>query len=215
MPPHCEHGCEIEKKAWPCCSMPRPLAARAHGRRGARLRARAVAGGAWRRQRHRHRYLRALHRLVERDVHLSRGLGRARARCGMPGQAAPPLPNLGRRGCRTRRRNRPGPPRRRRAGKRWDRSRRRCPRRSHLALALLRVGRDHWASCTSLKRSSAGVAGVAVGVVLAGQLAVGLLDLLVGGLLLDAERLVWILTAGMATRPPLRARAGSRCPRSQ
>src|SRR3954452_24254980 len=24
VPPHFEHGCEMEKRPWPCCSMPRP-----------------------------------------------------------------------------------------------------------------------------------------------------------------------------------------------
>src|SRR3954447_16879032 len=46
------------------------VAARADGGRGARLRAAAAARRAGSRQRDRHRDLRALHRLLERDVHL-------------------------------------------------------------------------------------------------------------------------------------------------
>jgi hypothetical protein len=63
-----------------------------------------------------------------------------------------------------------------------------------------------------------GVIGVAVGVVRARKLAIGLLDLSGGGLLVDAEDGVWILARGhhRATYPATSTRAGrTRLPASR
>ena len=77
--------------------------------------------------------------------------------------------------------------------------------------------RTEYASWISLKRSSAFVvAGVRVGVVLARKLAVGLLDLVLGGPLLDAERLVEVRHLRLLCRlPPRRARAAAPAPFSR
>jgi hypothetical protein len=76
-------------------------------------------------------------------------------------------------------------------------------------LALVGSDRIAYAPWTSLKRSSAACRRVLVRVVLARELAVGLLDLVVRGLLVDAERLVGVLHRGHR-QPETTTRAGRR-----
>ena len=157
----------------------------------------APAGRARRRDGDRHRHLRALHRLLERDVHLglevAAALGRvapartaARAAAAAEqvgedvGEAAEPA-GAGRPAGAA------SAPERARVEAAEDAA------AGVVALALVGVGQDRVRLLHLLEALLRRlVAGVAVRVVLAGELAVGLLDLLVGGLPVDAERLVWV-----------------------
>src|SRR4051794_30100842 len=171
---------------------PAALAARADRGRGARLRARAVAGGACGRQRHGHRHLRALHGLVERDVHLGLEVAAALGPAAHAGTTRTASAEEVGEDVREAAREAAGP-----AGAAAPEGARieaaEDPAAGVIALALLRVGQDRVGLLHLLEALlRGGVVRVAVRVVLPGQLAVGLLDLVVGRLLVDAERLVWI-----------------------
>ena len=171
------------------------LAARAHRRRRSGLRARAAAGRAGRRDRHGDRHLRALHRLVERNV----DLGLEVAAALRPVARAPP--GAGRAGAEQVGEDVPDPAEAAESGcARPERARVEAaedPATRVVLLALLGVGQDRVGLLDLLEPLlGALVALVAVGVVLARELAVGLLDLVLGGLLVDAEDLVGILDGG-------------------
>src|SRR5918996_4533997 len=162
------------------------LAARADGRRGARLRARPVTGGAGRRQRHRDRHLGTLHRLVERHVHLglevpaALGARGARAAAGTAAHSAEQVREDVAHAAEAAAE---------RAGVEAAARAAEDPAARVVRLALVRVGQDRVRLLHLLEALLGGlVAGVAVRVVLAGELAVGLLYLLVGGLAVDAQR---------------------------
>ena len=169
------------------------MAAGADRGRGARPGARPVAGGTGSGHRHGDRDLRALHRLVERDVDLglqvtaTLGPVRPAATRGSTGPeqvgqdvADPPEPAAARAGPE---------------GARIEAAE--DPAAGVVSLALLRVGQDV-VGLLDLLEALLGrlVTGVAVGVVLARELPVGLLDLVRRGLLVDPEDLVRVLDRG-------------------
>ena len=180
LPPQREHGWEIENRPWPWDSTPAALAARADLRRGARLRARAVARRAGRRRGHRERDLRAVDRLLEGDrdlgLEVAAALGprRPRATAGRrhaaAGRAAEQVGQDVAEAARSKPRPKPpappGPPAAERAGA------------AVVLLALVGVAEDV-VGLPDLLEALLGlrVLRVAVGVVLARELAVGLLDL--------------------------------------
>ena len=190
VPPHWRHGCVIEKRPLRLGLDAAPLAARADRRaacpasppcRGRSGRARTAAptrGSA-----------RPPSPGRTRCAPRSRGRGRAPGRAPPPRPPAPPNRSD---------RMSPKPPKpppvpvRNEPGSKPPPPK--MPPPESYCLALLGVGQDR-VGLLDLLEALLGVlvAVVRVRVVLARQLAVGLLDLLVGGLLVDAERLVRVL----------------------
>ena len=175
------------------------LAARAHLGRGAGLGAGAAARPAGLGHRHLQRDLRALDRLLEaqRDLGLevaaalgarSRGARRASSRTPRP---APPAAAAEQVGEDVRERARVEAAARAAGARRPGAAGERVEPAAVVLLALLRVA-EHVVGVLDLLEAllGLGVAGVAVGVVLAHELAVRLLDLLRRRLLVDAEDLV-------------------------
>ena len=201
---------------WLWDSTPRPpQTGHTFGRR-ARLGAGSAARRARLRGRHRQRNLGALDGLVEgqRDLGLEvpssgLGAGTAHAAAGTAARAGAPAPPN-----RFERMSPKPPPN----AARVEAARLLNAERSRAAvvvLALLGI-RQHVVCLGDLLEALLGllVALIAVGVVLAGELAVRLLDLLVGGVLADPEDLVVVGSVGQAARlpqpPRRRARGGAR-----
>ena len=183
------------------------VAERADRGLGAGLGAGAPAGGTRRRQRHRHRDLGALHRLLERDVDLglqvAAALGPGRAAASAPAGVAE---QVGEDVAEAAAEAAGGSAGAERAG---IEAAAEDPAAGVVRLALLRVGQDR-VRLLHLLEALLGVRVVlvAIRVVLPSELAVRLLDLLVGGLLVDAERLVRIVDGGHRLYPETTTRAG-------
>src|SRR5829696_6049836 len=189
---------------------PAPVAARAHGRHGARLRPGAMAGRAGRRERDGHRHLRALHRLLERDVDLglevAAALGPRRTARAAPTAGAEEIGQDVAEASEAAAAA-PGPEATATAAAREAAAEDAAP--GVVLLALIGVRQDRVGGLHLLEALlGVLVAVVRVRVILARQLAVGLLDLVVRGLLVDAERLVRVLHR--RHQPETTTRAGRR-----
>ena len=169
---------------------PAALAARADRRRGARLGARPAAGRTGRRERHRDRDLCALHRLGKRDMYFglqvaaALGASGAGAPAGVAEEVGDDVPEAAE------------VPAAKRV--RVETAAEHAAARV-IGFALLGVGQDR-VRLLDLLEALLGllVVGVGIRVVLARKLAIGLLDLLGGGLVVEAERPVGVLYRGHA-----------------
>src|SRR5215210_799846 len=177
------------------------MTAAADGRGGAGLGAGAATGRAWSRKRHAHGDLAALHSLLERHVHVGLQVAPSLRPRRTPGGRAPEEVRDD-------------------VAEATEAATGACPAAAWEAaaeeaaagvvlLALLRVGQDRVRALHLLEALLRRlVALVRVRVVLAGKLAVGLLDLVVRGLLVDAERPVGV--GHRRHQPETTTRAGRR-----